>query len=42
MAAIVSQHPPAPARVNPAMPPVLESLVLRMLTKERDAAADGL
>jgi serine/threonine protein kinase/predicted ATPase len=36
MAAIVSQHPPAPSRVNPATPPMLESLVLRMLTKERE------
>jgi predicted ATPase len=35
MAAIVSQHPAAPARVNPAVPPALESLVLRMLSKER-------
>ena len=35
MAAIVSQHPAAPARVNPAVPPALESLILRMLSKER-------
>ncbi|MEO7273735.1 MAG: protein kinase, partial [Vicinamibacterales bacterium] len=35
MAAIVAQHPPAPARVNPHVPPMLEGLILRMLAKER-------
>jgi tetratricopeptide (TPR) repeat protein len=36
LAAIVSQHPAPPARVNPSIPPALESLVLRMLAKERE------
>jgi tetratricopeptide (TPR) repeat protein len=36
LAAIVSQHPVPPGRVNPAIPPALESLVVRMLAKERE------
>ena len=35
MAAIVAQHPPAPTRVNPRVPPMLEALILRMLAKDR-------
>ena len=35
MAAIVAQHPPAPTRINPHVPPMLEGLILRMLAKDR-------
>jgi predicted ATPase len=36
MAAIATQHPIAAVRVNPAIPPALDALILRMLTKEKE------
>jgi len=43
MAAIVSEQPVPPARLNPSLPPVVDALIMRMLAKEpgrRPSAVD--